>query len=78
MLTHIISFLIARFTPQMFTSMGYGVYLFFASLMVISIFYVFVSTLLFRRLACRTDSAVVPPTRDEAGASRTYGRIICA
>ncbi|KAK0189277.1 general substrate transporter [Armillaria mellea] len=35
------AFLIARFTPQMFTSMGYDVYLFFASLMVISIFYVF-------------------------------------
>ncbi|KAF8997709.1 quinate permease [Cyathus striatus] len=34
-------FLIARFTPQMFTKMGYGVYLFFASLMILSIFYVF-------------------------------------
>lgn len=31
------AFLIARFTPQMFTSMGFGVYLFFASLMVLSI-----------------------------------------
>ncbi|RAL60517.1 hypothetical protein DID88_009713 [Monilinia fructigena] len=28
------NFLISRFTPQMFTSMGYGVYLFFASLMI--------------------------------------------
>ncbi|KAF9455847.1 general substrate transporter [Collybia nuda] len=34
-------FLIARFTPQMFTAMGYGVYMFFASLMVLSIFYVY-------------------------------------
>ncbi|EGG07923.1 uncharacterized protein MELLADRAFT_47943 [Melampsora larici-populina 98AG31] len=31
------NFLIARFTPQMFTSMGYGVYIFFASFMMISI-----------------------------------------
>lgn len=31
------AFLIARFTPQMFTAMGYGVYLFFAALMVVSI-----------------------------------------
>ncbi|KAE9392925.1 quinate permease [Gymnopus androsaceus JB14] len=35
------SFLIARFTPQMFSAMGYGVYLFFASLMVLSIVFVF-------------------------------------
>ncbi|KAF5360006.1 hypothetical protein D9758_007615 [Tetrapyrgos nigripes] len=35
------AFLIARFTPQMFTSMGYGVYLFFASLMICSVFYVY-------------------------------------
>ncbi|KAF8873773.1 general substrate transporter [Infundibulicybe gibba] len=34
-------FLIARFTPQMFTAMGYGVYMLFASLMVISIFYIY-------------------------------------
>ncbi|GLB38972.1 putative major facilitator superfamily, sugar transporter (TC 2.A.1.1) family protein [Lyophyllum shimeji] len=34
-------FLIARFTPQMFLTMGYGVYMFFATLMVLSIFYVF-------------------------------------
>ncbi|KAF8157112.1 MFS quinate transporter QutD [Crassisporium funariophilum] len=34
-------FLIARFTPQMFAAMGYGVYLFFATLMVLSTFYVF-------------------------------------
>jgi len=34
-------FLIARFTPQMFLAMGYGVYTFFASLMVLSIFYIF-------------------------------------
>ncbi|KAG7095268.1 hypothetical protein E1B28_006041 [Marasmius oreades] len=36
------AFLIARFTPQMFTAMGYGVYLFFASLMVLSIAFVFI------------------------------------
>ncbi|KAF8211091.1 hypothetical protein K438DRAFT_1808793 [Mycena galopus ATCC 62051] len=30
-------FIITRFTPQMFTSMGYGVYIFFATLMVISV-----------------------------------------
>ncbi|KAI3614247.1 quinate permease [Moniliophthora roreri] len=35
------AFLIARFTPQMFTVMGYGVYLFFASLMVLSIAFVY-------------------------------------
>ncbi|KAJ3726380.1 general substrate transporter [Lentinula guzmanii] len=35
------AFLIARFTPQMFTAMGYGVYLFFASLMIVSIPFVF-------------------------------------
>lgn len=31
------AFLIARFTPQMFAAMDYGVYLFFATLMVLSI-----------------------------------------
>ncbi|KAK7049886.1 hypothetical protein VNI00_005316 [Paramarasmius palmivorus] len=35
------AFLIARFTPQMFTAMGYGVYIFFASLMVVSIVFVY-------------------------------------
>ncbi|KAL2221126.1 general substrate transporter [Thermoascus aurantiacus ATCC 26904] len=35
------NFLISRFTPQMFASMGYGVYFFFASLMILSIFFVF-------------------------------------
>lgn len=35
------NFLISRFTPQMFTSMGYGVYFFFASLMILSIVFVF-------------------------------------
>lgn len=34
------NFLITRFTPQMFTSMGYGVYFFFASLMILSSFFV--------------------------------------
>lgn len=35
------NFLISRFTPQMFSSMGYGVYFFFASLMILSIIFVF-------------------------------------
>lgn len=35
------NFLISRFTPQMFTTMGYGVYFFFATLMILSIFFVF-------------------------------------
>ncbi|KAJ5135742.1 uncharacterized protein N7515_005020 [Penicillium bovifimosum] len=35
------NFLISRFTPQMFTAMGYGVYFFFASLMILSIIFVF-------------------------------------
>ncbi|KAJ5158684.1 Major facilitator superfamily domain general substrate transporter [Penicillium coprophilum] len=35
------NFLISRFTPQMFTAMGYGVYFFFASMMMISIVFVF-------------------------------------
>lgn len=35
------NFLISRFTPQMFSSMGYGVYFFFASLMICSIIFVY-------------------------------------
>jgi sugar porter (SP) family MFS transporter len=35
------NFLVARFTPQMFQTMGYGVYFFFASLMVLSIIFVY-------------------------------------
>ena len=35
------NFLISRFTPQMFTKMGYGVYFFFASLMIVSVVFVF-------------------------------------
>ncbi|KAF9889746.1 hypothetical protein FE257_007052 [Aspergillus nanangensis] len=35
------NFLISRFTPQMFAAMGYGVYFFFASLMILSIIFVF-------------------------------------
>ena len=35
------NFLISRFTPQMFTQMKYGVYFFFASLMLFSIIFVF-------------------------------------
>ncbi|KAJ5950953.1 Major facilitator superfamily domain general substrate transporter [Penicillium vulpinum] len=35
------NFLVSRFTPQMFTAMGYGVYFFFASMMIISIVFVF-------------------------------------
>ncbi|KAF1999580.1 quinate permease [Amniculicola lignicola CBS 123094] len=34
------NFIISRFTPQMFLTMGYGVYFFFASLMICSIFFV--------------------------------------
>ena len=43
MLTGIIrlwNFIVARFTPQMFDTMGYGVYMFFASLMLCSIAFV--------------------------------------
>jgi hypothetical protein len=35
------NFLISRFTPQMFSSMGYAVYFFFASLMILSIIFVY-------------------------------------
>ncbi|KAI5803690.1 general substrate transporter [Geopyxis carbonaria] len=35
------NFMISRFTPQMFAAMGFGVYLFFASLMFLSIPYVY-------------------------------------
>jgi sugar porter (SP) family MFS transporter len=35
------NFIISRFTPQMFLKMQYGVYMFFASLMIISIAFVF-------------------------------------
>ena len=35
------NFLVSRFTPQMFTAMGYGVYFFFASLMMLSIIFVY-------------------------------------
>jgi len=35
------AFVIARATPTMFTSMGYGVYIFFATMMVISIPFIF-------------------------------------
>lgn len=35
------NFIIARFTAQMFNSWGYGVYFFFASLMIISAVFVF-------------------------------------
>jgi len=35
------NFLVARFTPQMFESMGFGVYFFFASLMLCSTVFVF-------------------------------------
>ncbi|KAI3319302.1 quinate permease [Xylariaceae sp. AK1471] len=35
------NFLISRFTPQLFNALGYGVYFFFASLMVLSIVFVF-------------------------------------
>jgi sugar porter (SP) family MFS transporter len=35
------NFIIARFTEQMFRAWGFGVYIFFASLMILSIFFVF-------------------------------------
>lgn len=35
------NFLIARFTPQMFAAMGFGVYIFFATLMILAAIYVF-------------------------------------
>lgn len=35
------NFMISRFTPQMFAAMGYGVYLLFASLMLLSMPYVY-------------------------------------
>ncbi|KAK3367478.1 general substrate transporter [Podospora didyma] len=35
------NFIVSRFTPQMFLKMGYGVYFFFASLMIISIVFVY-------------------------------------
>lgn len=35
------NFIVSRFTPQMFIAMGYGVYFFFASLMILSVFFVF-------------------------------------
>lgn len=39
------AFIIARFTPQMFLAMSYGVYLFFATFMILSIAFVYVSYL---------------------------------
>ncbi|KAF2127322.1 general substrate transporter [Dothidotthia symphoricarpi CBS 119687] len=35
------NFIISRFTPQMFLTMGYGVYFFFASLMILSVPFVY-------------------------------------
>lgn len=35
------NFIISRFTPQMFNTMGYGVYFFFASLMILSVPFVY-------------------------------------
>jgi len=35
------NFIISRFTPQMFLAMGYGVYFFFATLMLLSIIFVY-------------------------------------
>jgi hypothetical protein len=35
------NFIVARFTEQMFNTMGYGVYFFFASLMILSAIFVF-------------------------------------
>lgn len=35
------NFIISRFTPQMFLTMGYGVYFFFASLMILSVVFTY-------------------------------------
>jgi Sugar (and other) transporter len=35
------NFMVSRFTPQMFATMGYGVYFFFASLMICSVVFVY-------------------------------------
>jgi len=35
------NFIVARFTEQMFNKWGYGVYFFFASLMIISVVFIF-------------------------------------
>jgi hypothetical protein len=35
------NFMVSRFTPQMFATMGYGVYFFFAALMVCSVIFVY-------------------------------------
>jgi hypothetical protein len=35
------NFMVSRFTPQMFASMGYGVYFFFAALMIGSVVFVY-------------------------------------
>lgn len=35
------NFIVSRFTPQMFLKMGYGVYFFFASLMILSVPFVY-------------------------------------
>ena len=41
--TRLFAFIIARFTPQMFLAMSYGAYLFFATFMIFSIAFVYVS-----------------------------------
>lgn len=35
------NFIVSRFTPQMFLKMGYGVYFFFASLMILSVVFTY-------------------------------------
>ncbi|PVH68543.1 general substrate transporter, partial [Cadophora sp. DSE1049] len=35
------NFIVARFTPQMFTSIGFGIYFFFVALMMCSCIFVF-------------------------------------
>lgn len=35
------NFIISRFTPQMFLAMDYGVYFFFASMMIVSIIFIY-------------------------------------
>lgn len=40
LIDRLFAFIVARFTPQMFSAMRFGVYLFFASFMILSIVFV--------------------------------------
>ena len=67
------NFLVARFTPQMFATMGYGVYFFFAALMIVSgkliLFFPFFRLLLTFSSLLR----LVLYSRDQVHPSRGYG-----